>query len=56
MTDEESQWYYCVKHNKVEGAVGCRAQDRLGPYDTREEAAGALEKVKERNTAWDGRD
>ena len=27
--------------------------DRLGPYDTREEASRALEKVAERNAAWD---
>ena len=53
MTDEGPQWFYCLKHHKVEEALGCRAQDRLGPYDTREEAEHALEKVKERNAAWD---
>ncbi|MBS2964206.1 SPOR domain-containing protein [Actinocrinis puniceicyclus] len=52
MTDEEPQWFYCIKHHTVEGPVGCRAQDRLGPYHTREEAEQALEKVKERNQAW----
>jgi hypothetical protein len=46
------QWYYCLKHHAVEGAVGCRAKDRLGPYPTREEAEHALEKVKERNDQW----
>jgi hypothetical protein len=52
MSDEEPQFFYCVKHHRVEGPVGCRAQDRLGPYATREEAEHALEKVKERNAAW----
>jgi hypothetical protein len=52
MSGEGEQFYYCVKHHTVEGAVGCRARDRLGPYPTREEAEHALEKVKERNDAW----
>ena len=46
------QWYYCLKHQTVEGPVGCRAKDRLGPYPTRDEAQHALEKVKERNEQW----
>lgn len=53
MVDEAPQWYYCLRHHTVEGQVGCRAQDRLGPYSTREEAEHALEKVQERNAAWD---
>ncbi|HEV3169605.1 MAG TPA: hypothetical protein VGZ32_04670 [Actinocrinis sp.] len=53
MTDGHPQWYYCIKHHRVEGEVGCQAKDRLGPYDTREEAENALQKVKERNAAWD---
>ena len=52
MTDEGPPWFYCLKHRTVEGPVGCRAKDRLGPYETREEAEHALEKVKERNEAW----
>jgi hypothetical protein len=52
MTDEGPQWFYCLKHHTVEGPVGCRAKDRLGPYETREEAEHALQKVKERNEAW----
>jgi hypothetical protein len=47
------RYYYCLKHHEVEGAEGCPAADRLGPYATREEAARALEIVKERNEAWD---
>jgi hypothetical protein len=31
----------------------CKAVDRLGPYATRDEAEHALEKVAERNDAWD---
>ena len=34
----------------------CPGKDLLGPYATREEAAHALEKVKERNEEWDAQD
>jgi hypothetical protein len=53
VTDEGHEWYYCVKHHRVEEEVGCQAKDRLGPYRTREEAEHALEKVRERNAAWE---
>lgn len=46
-------YYFCLKHHAVEGEDGCRATDRLGPYDTEAEASRALEKVAERNEAWD---
>jgi hypothetical protein len=37
----------------VEPEEGCKAADRLGPYPSQAEAARALEKVEERNEAWD---
>jgi hypothetical protein len=49
----EQRFYYCLKHSTVEGAKGCKASDRLGPYPSREEASRALEKVRQRNEAWD---
>jgi hypothetical protein len=55
--ENEGPWYFCVKHNTVETAdTPCPGKDLLGPYKTREEAANALEKVKERNEAWDAQD
>ena len=56
MTDEQNQWYWCLKHHAVEPYEGCKAEDRLGPYPTRDEAAAALEKVRERNEQWDRED
>ncbi len=47
------QFYFCLDHHTVEGEVGCRAADRLGPYPTRGEAERALQKVAERNETWD---
>ena len=49
----EGQWYWCLDHHRVEPFEGCRSNDRLGPYATREEAEQALDKVAERNDAWD---
>ncbi|WP_229053395.1 hypothetical protein [Aeromicrobium sp. Leaf350] len=46
-------YYFCLKHHTVEGEDGCRAKDRLGPYDTEADASRALDKVAERNEEWD---
>ena len=54
MTD--GQWYWCLKHNAAEPWDGCRAEDRLGPYATRDEAGRALETVQKRNEQWDRED
>ncbi len=47
------EYWYCLKHQAVEGRQGCRNADRLGPYATQHEAATALERVQERNEAWE---
>lgn len=49
----DSEFWFCLNHHTVEGEDGCRNQDRLGPYPSADEAARALEKVQERNEAWD---
>jgi hypothetical protein len=49
----EGQWYYCLKHKTVEPYEACKAADRLGPYNTREEAALALERVAQREEEWE---
>jgi hypothetical protein len=49
----EEEWYYCIRHRRVEPKFGCRMTNRLGPYPTREEAERALEKVETRNVEWD---
>ncbi len=49
----EDSYYYCLEHKTVEGGDGCKAADRLGPYQTRDEAERALEKVRQRNEDWD---
>ena len=57
MTHSGEQWWFCIRHMTVEPAdTGCPGKDLLGPYATREEAARALEKVRERNQEWDSKD
>ncbi len=50
---EMAEFYYCLKHKRVEPEEGCRAKDRLGPYPSEAEASRALDKVEERNESWD---
>lgn len=52
-SENENKFYWCMKHHTVEPYQGCSNDNRLGPYDTREQAAGALEHVAERNEDWD---
>jgi hypothetical protein len=49
----DREYWFCLKHHKVEGKDGCPNYDRLGPYHSAEEAARALEKIKEHNQKWD---
>ena len=54
MTD--GQWWFCLKHMRVEPELGCPNKDRMGPYASEQEAAGALQRAAERNKAWDEAD
>ncbi|AZK93819.1 MULTISPECIES: hypothetical protein [Streptomyces] len=47
------EWYYCLKHRKVEEGPECPAKDRFGPYATRKEAEHAMETARERNLEWE---
>ena len=51
-----SDWYYCLRHSTVEEGAGCAGMERLGPYGTREEAAAAPQRARERTEAEDARD
>ncbi|HCA87099.1 MAG TPA: hypothetical protein DEQ61_17445, partial [Streptomyces sp.] len=47
------EWYYCLKHRKVEEGPECPALDRFGPYGSRAEAERAMETAAERNLEWE---
>ena len=50
-------WYWCLKHGRAEEAQGaCAPEDRMGPYESREEAEHWKERVEARNEKWDRED
>jgi hypothetical protein len=50
------QWWWCLEHNRVEQGKGCANMNRLGPYASEQEAAGALERTAARTAANDAAD
>jgi hypothetical protein len=53
----DQRWWFCLKHMRPEpDNTPCPGKDLLGPYPSEEAASHALEKVKERNEAWDAQD
>lgn len=46
-------WWYNILTNKTEEGPGAPNSERLGPFETEQEALSALEKVRERNESWD---
>jgi hypothetical protein len=50
------QWWFCLKHMRVEPDQGCPNKDRMGPYASEVEAANALKTAAERNKAWQAQD
>lgn len=53
MNEPENGYYYCLIHHAVERHDGCADKDRLGPFDTAEAAAHALETVASRQVRYD---
>jgi hypothetical protein len=54
--ESENEWWYCLKHHRVERGANEPVRDRLGPYPTEAEASHALETVTRRNAEWDAQD
>lgn len=52
-----ARYYWCVRHHRVEtDADVCPAKHVLGPYASSSDAEHALQKVQERNEAWESED
>ena len=50
-------WYWCFSHGRAEPEGDqCRADDRMGPYSSEEEARQWRDRVEQRNEAWDEED
>jgi hypothetical protein len=52
MPDEDDRWWFCLTHQRVEHGAGCPNKERMGPYDSEQAAAGALDLARQRNEAW----
>jgi hypothetical protein len=50
------KYWWCLTHSRVEEGPGCPNMERLGPYDTREQAETAIERARARTEAEDARD
>lgn len=46
------EWFYCLKHRRVEEGPECPAKDRFGPYPSADAAARAMETAREREAQW----
>lgn len=51
-----TSYWWCLNHSRVEDDHGCAHTDRLGPYDTPDDAAQALARARARTEAEDARD
>ena len=56
MHNEDLKYYYNLETRQVEQGKISSFDNRIGPYDTREEAEHALEIAKERNRVADAYD
>ena len=56
MHNEDLKYYYNLEPRQVEQGKISSYDNRIGPYDTREEAEHALEIAKERNRVADAYD
>ncbi|MGH3239830.1 MAG: hypothetical protein ACRDNL_05580 [Spirillospora sp.] len=52
MAGDDGDWWFCLKHMKVEHGPGCPGKDRMGPYESESAAADALVRARERNDSW----
>lgn len=52
----EEKYYYNLTTGEVEQGRVSPWHERMGPYDTHEEASQALERAQERNEEWQQED
>lgn len=54
---EPGQWFWCLKHRRAESYDNvCPADERMGPYASKEDAENWRERAEARNREWDAED
>ena len=53
---DDNEWWFNLRTQQVEQGQGDPNSERLGPYSSRDEASGALTRMKTRNEAFDADD
>jgi hypothetical protein len=54
--DLEGTYWYCLDHHRVEIFEQTDSQNRIGPFKTPEEAAGALQTIADREKRYEEED
>ena len=52
MSDGDEKYWYNLRTGEVEFGMQSPSADRVGPFDTAEEASRAPEIMRERSNAW----
>ena len=50
------QWWWCLRHNRVEQEPDVRADERLGPYESAEAARDWRARNEAREKRWEDED
>ena len=57
MSPDDRRWYWCFAHDRAEPeGEQCAAENRLGPYATRDQALHWRDTVEARNERWKEQD
>lgn len=52
-----AEWYWCLEHGMAEqGRDKCKADNRLGPYESEEAARNFRERHESREDTWEEQD
>ena len=49
-------YWWCLDHKCVEEGLGCGSSTRVGPYESAERAASALERIGKREKEQEAKD
>lgn len=49
-------YWWCLEHKRVEQDGGCGSTSRIGPYDSEQDAAKALERTRARAAEQEAKD